>query len=366
MTLRKTAAAAAVIGLLGCAPLQQAPLVYSSKVAVGVDISSNAAESPGINISLGVKTVDAAYVPVAVSRKVESSEQAASAPEIIRISAQYGQGATKGDSTQLTESNRQRINAYIDARKAATDAADQKVKLDQQLKTLKAKQEAIEAASKTVAAMGVSPPLQPAAVAAAASDAASAAATAATEARNERDDKIQSILNPQIAAVGDNALKRIPKGALELTSTLAVLKQLAVTTTEAIDNLTKAQVDAAADVTAKNARADDLFRQAAQAASLLETSKSDAMSVYGRFDSTGGASVPGGAASAAAGSLLVGKVFSTGLASQNLTEAVKLTAVAACIGNALAAAGPASAATTSRDHMIAAVATACSANVGTK
>src|SRR5689334_4374134 len=110
---RTVLAAAAAATLLGCAPLQQAPLVYSSKVAVGVDLSSNAAESPGISISLGVKTVDAAYVPVAVARSAEAAASGASAPELIKISAQYGQGSTGKDTAQLAESNKERINAYI-------------------------------------------------------------------------------------------------------------------------------------------------------------------------------------------------------------------------------------------------------------
>jgi len=365
MMFRRTAMAAVGAGLLGCAPLQQAPLVYSSKVAVGVDISSNAAESPGITISLGVKTVDAAYVPVAVSRKPEPSEQAASAPEIIKISAQYGQGSTKGDSNQLTEANRQRINQYIEARKAATDAADQKVKLDQQLRALKDKQDAIAIATKTITRLGVNPPLE-ATVPATSSDAASAAAAVATSARSTRDDDIQNTLNPQLVAVGDPLVRNIAKGSLELNGTQSVLSRLSQTTAEEIAKATTAQTEAAADVAAKSARAEDLFRQAAQAASLLETSKTDAMSVYGRFDSNGSASAPGGAASGATGGLLVGKVFSTGLASQNLTEAVKVSAVSTCIGNALAAAGAASAASDSRNNMIAALAAACSATVGTK
>ena len=64
---------------------------------------------------------------------------------------------------------------------------------------------------------------------------------------------------------------------------------------------------------------------------LLRTDKRDAMSVYGRFDSAGGAS----AASSPSANLTAGKIFSTGVASQNLTEAARLQAatggLAACL-----------------------------------
>lgn len=57
-----------------CSPLQQAPLVYSSKISVGVDVAATATEQPGLSASIGVKTVDAAYVPVAVAKPCDASK----------------------------------------------------------------------------------------------------------------------------------------------------------------------------------------------------------------------------------------------------------------------------------------------------
>lgn len=57
-----------------CSPLQQAPLVYSSKISVGVDVAATATEQPGLSASIGVKTVDAAYVPVAVAKPCDVSK----------------------------------------------------------------------------------------------------------------------------------------------------------------------------------------------------------------------------------------------------------------------------------------------------
>jgi len=91
-------------------------------------------------------------------------------------------------------------------------------------------------------------------------------------------------------------------------------------------------------VAAAKQLADERFIAAAQAASLVNTKKYDALSVYGRFDSNGSAAATAsGTASAPTtnGSVLVGKVFSTGLASQNLTEAVMIEARSKCITSAL-------------------------------
>jgi len=57
--------------LSACAPLQQAPLVYSSKTVVGLDVSATTTETPGASFAFGYKSVDAAYVPVAVARVCE-------------------------------------------------------------------------------------------------------------------------------------------------------------------------------------------------------------------------------------------------------------------------------------------------------
>jgi hypothetical protein len=49
--------------LFGCTALEQAPLVYTSKQIVGIDVSAPTTESTGVTVSVGYKNVDAAYVP---------------------------------------------------------------------------------------------------------------------------------------------------------------------------------------------------------------------------------------------------------------------------------------------------------------
>tara|TARA_R110002072_G_scaffold187924_5_gene344727 strand:+ start:1660 stop:2460 length:801 start_codon:yes stop_codon:yes gene_type:complete len=62
------------LALIGCSPLQQAPLVYSSKVVFGIDVSTPSSEQPGGSINIGYKLVDAAYVPVAVAKECKSGQ----------------------------------------------------------------------------------------------------------------------------------------------------------------------------------------------------------------------------------------------------------------------------------------------------
>ncbi|MEN9867309.1 MAG: hypothetical protein RL748_2899 [Pseudomonadota bacterium] len=62
--------------LAGCA-LPQAPLVYSSKVAIGVGISAATPDQPGVDIHIGYKQVDVAYVPVAVGKPCDPANSKA-------------------------------------------------------------------------------------------------------------------------------------------------------------------------------------------------------------------------------------------------------------------------------------------------
>lgn len=65
----------AALVLSGCAHLEQAPLVYTSKTSFGLEVSTTSTESPGISMIVGYKQIDAAYVPVAVARKCGSDER---------------------------------------------------------------------------------------------------------------------------------------------------------------------------------------------------------------------------------------------------------------------------------------------------
>lgn len=211
MTIRSTLVTFAALTLItACTPLQQAPLVYSSKVIVGVDVSANANDAQGVSINLGVKSVDAAYVPVAVSKEGQTT--------IDKLEATYGKQTIKQTLEQVPGS---------------------KAKFDH---LLKSKQDL-------------------------------------TQAVNKRD-------------------------------SLATSKGLADPATQ----------NAEQDVILKQAQLAKSEKDFIDMVSLLQTPRTDAMSTYGSFSSESD-----GAKDNA--SLNVGKVFSTGVASQHLTEAVKLSAI---------------------------------------
>jgi hypothetical protein len=73
------------LGLVACAPLEQAPLVYSSKNQIGVGVSAGTPDSPGLDIAIGYKGLDAAYVPVAVSKPCPKSSGCTDRQSMVEI-----------------------------------------------------------------------------------------------------------------------------------------------------------------------------------------------------------------------------------------------------------------------------------------
>lgn len=61
------AVALAVAGS-ACAPMEQAPLVYTSRAQIGVGVTAGTPENPGLDVNIGYKALDAAFVPVAVAK----------------------------------------------------------------------------------------------------------------------------------------------------------------------------------------------------------------------------------------------------------------------------------------------------------
>lgn len=109
------------VGLVACAPLEQAPLVYSSKNQIGVGVSAGAPDSPGLDITIGYKALDAAYVPVAVSK---------SCPENVTCDASFSKiELIRGDNEILGSekaelSNIERLNSGISLKNASIKADD--------------------------------------------------------------------------------------------------------------------------------------------------------------------------------------------------------------------------------------------------
>lgn len=53
---------------VGCYPMEQASLVYSSKQQMGVNVTAGTPDSPGLDVVIGYKGLDVAMVPVAVAK----------------------------------------------------------------------------------------------------------------------------------------------------------------------------------------------------------------------------------------------------------------------------------------------------------
>lgn len=107
--MKKMTSAIAVLTLVtACSALEQAPLVYTSKQVVGIDVSAPTTESSGITASVGYKNVDAAYVPVAVSK--ENSKDGTKSFEIKDVYATYGRGDQMSENENTEKLQAEKVN----------------------------------------------------------------------------------------------------------------------------------------------------------------------------------------------------------------------------------------------------------------
>jgi hypothetical protein len=305
----------ALLPALGCAPLQQAPLVYASKVSVGVDLSATTTEQPGVSINIGVKVIDAAYVPVAVAKPCDKDAPGSATDctkNIYKMVSIAGSTGDSGMAEQDIQRAKERIRKYtelVDTLKGAQ--ADSKKKKDE-LTVLQ---------------------------------------TDLADTQNKLEDTQNKLadVEQRISKVNtDKSVieKRKPIDTDETKNLDAQLTALskekeALTTKKAEQLAHKRETEGklpAADSASKFAsamaeKADiGLQEQAKELPSimndirLIETAKrSDAYSVFGSFDTStkAGAEAGGTAPVKGEASLALGKVFSTGVASQQLTEGLK-------------------------------------------
>ena len=139
----------AMLVLSGCAHLEQAPLVYTSKTSFGLEVSTTSTESPGISMIVGFKQVDAAYVPVAVARKCGSGEKEISEleadlcrersfHEIKMISGSSNEGGLSSiEQASESEALTNELNQKISSRESAMKD------VESQREVLNAKEEAL-------------------------------------------------------------------------------------------------------------------------------------------------------------------------------------------------------------------------------
>lgn len=255
----------------GCAPLQQAPLMYTSKQVFGVDISAPTTESTGVTMNLGFKNVDAAYVPVAVSKEDDTGGKG-----ITLVDASYGKGDGKANGGRESE---QLQIARVDSLRTALSAE--------------------QAAALTLAT-----------------------ATATYNAASEYNNLLTSDASTAKSYADNNISFKAPN--------LSIYQSL-IDTGESIpkselDKLKGHQVAAQSSYDETVGVLDKAKKEMAES---LYVTRRDAMSVYGSFgSSTGGNST--------SISNKLGKMFSTGVAAQNLTEAIADEGKGLAIGHFLA------------------------------
>lgn len=318
-----------IVGLLstailaGCAPLAQAPLVYSSKSTFGLDVSATSTETPGVSFSIGSKQVDAAYVPVAVAipcpkataTTAQGGNQTVSLPcagELHKLVQVTGKNTLTNSSSptairyQKAQRAMEKATDAFNEAKSARDRAEAKLKADEE------------------AAKGDKPQARP-------GNQSENGAQALTEGQ------AQETTPPSVTLEQEKA-----KAASER------LKQDRADLDKAIDKLT----DATRDV--QDAKA-ELEAAESTRSTAAETKLEDAYSVFGTFDGKGDTTSKTTASTTTTeapalgetgkqtkqtvqgpsldvgGGLKVGKMFSTGIASQHLAAAAKLQSFGACM-----------------------------------
>lgn len=264
--------------MTACAPLQQAPLVYSSKVAVGVDLSAAMTETPGASITVGYKQVDAAYVPVAVARPCPSSESTCSA-------AAYGLVPLQGSNT-IDSGNEDSEANQAAAKKLLDDVQKASAALAERRSAEQLAQQSAQTANEGLSRLkGELQPLQETAKAS----------------------ELQPDQAARLAALVDTEIPKAEARAQQANKDLLAAQEATARAKAQVDSFNVDQL----------ARATKIVRGSDK--------KGDAYSVFGSFDGATRAAVTAGSGSQAKGetSLIVGKVFSTGIASQFLTQGMR-------------------------------------------
>ncbi|MET4729140.1 hypothetical protein ABIE09_002953 [Lysobacter enzymogenes] len=269
------------LALAGCATLEQAPLVYSSKTSVGVDIATTATETPGLSMSVGFKQVDAAYVPVAVSKacstKDHTSECKNGIHDVYLISGNAKDGAYNDSDEETNRIRLEEIDRALNEFKAAAidvaTAEREQATVDQNLNDIREK----------IRKAGL--------------------------------DKSPVTSDPNIPPGGTGAVPvpvvgSIEQDLMQRQDTLMIEKSLA-------------------DQKLKNKK---LVLDVRRAASLKAQNalyiQGDSYSVFGSFESKSKIKAPSGSSEqskreAAEASVGLGKIFATGVASQNISRGLE-------------------------------------------
>ncbi|MDQ1091518.1 hypothetical protein QE400_000931 [Xanthomonas sacchari] len=255
----------------GCAHLEQAPLVYASKISIGADVSTASAGTPGISMHVGIKSVDAAYVPVVVARNCRNDSTGIPCVgreyDLMRISGSAKQGMPDAEESP--------VEAVLIANANKASADYQQALRDEAL----AKQAVTEVQRKL------------------------------EQLRKSEEFRDLSSVSIWGEGAGANAIKN-SGGWIGLPANKTRLLQ-------DFNNLEQKAQTASAEYAAK--RTDSEVKRAilsSERAKITKSNLGDAYSVFGSFNSGNSGDVEKGA------NVGLGKVFSTGVAAQQLASGV--------------------------------------------
>lgn len=289
--------ALAPLFLSACASLEQAPLIYISKQTWGFEGKGGTPEQPGFSLNVGYTSRDAAFVPVVVGADGATSD------ELRVVTGHYGE-------SEYEPEDRERLDR---AKERLASAREDKSTTDKKLEELNSAEAELDFLSgqltniqrdidQTVAAIER---LESEKDRAPDADALAKAAAAIVEAQAQLDSY----------RVSKKSIDARSADLRLVTARLSPSRSGLETRSRQLADEIKSRSDEIASIEREKPRAGD-------------EKKEDALSVYGTFGGEGGASDEGA-------TFLVGKTFSTGVASQNITEGVKLasrlTAVARCL-----------------------------------
>lgn len=269
----------AAVLLGGCSSVDQVPLVYVSTAKVGLNVESGSAETPGASIMIGVDLTDAAYVPVAVARRCDQT----TIPNISDcVDEQIKIWSILGTSTDITENLREnllRLSRTADDLKRDLTDADREYFA------------ALEDERKARADLSR------------AREAADLVARLEKQAENAADFGLQFAQQEELEEARELS-RMIDSYGREVESKVTKRRDARTKLTGIVDQFNRL-----------SGQINGLLNRAEG----TKTDQKDALSVYGRFDGD----IGGKAGAENSASVGLGKVFSTGIAAQNLTRGIK-------------------------------------------
>ena len=330
--------------LCACAPLQQAPLVYTSGVTVGVKVGVSPTQADSFETVIGFKMLDAAYVPVAVS-KPDSDGADRNKAQVHEIYGRFGEEITPDAVRQLSATETQSVQLYLTAvasfregQRVANIASknydDLKLANEQTIKAIQDAKAAAEEAQRTILALRNTAP-------GVCNFDNAQLGLGSNQWQDINLSGIRTTLDfclsnkPAEAAEKDFAalkkaselLKNPETQSTNPAALLATQKASAKVMEEALASRTAAEVSVKAAKDTLESREKSAMEALQKLANIR---KRDALSVYGSFN---GGFNQGVANNGPKIDSKLGKVFSTGIAAQNLTEATKFSVITEAYSN---------------------------------